>query len=186
MERRSRIRRWALPVMAVGFAVVMATTPVGAHVTDNTKHVGAHVWKDYVRAQALKLFFTKSQSDARFVNESDHLWAKVDADATEARLLAGDGVYVRPGPETDGTDSDDGVARIGTGQFNVDFLRDVSGCGWLATLNDNAALIAENGEIAVQLESALSPNTLRVRTFDSAGTAEDPADSDGFTVQVIC
>lgn len=172
MEGRSRIRRWALPVVAVGFAVVIATTPVGAHVTDNTTHVGAHVWKDFIRAQTLKLFYTKSASDARFINTSELLWAKVDADLMGTTVLGGRGVV--------------GASRVGVGIYRVDFNRDVNACGWVATLNDNLANGSAPGEISVELAGLNAPAALWVRTYNSAGTHTEQADDDGFTVQVTC
>jgi len=97
------------------------------------------------------------------------LYAKVDADAGSATLIRGKGVV--------------SVSRVGTGQYNVEFDSSIEQCGWFATLNENTSQISQNGEISVAQDDA---NSLRVRTFDSTGAAEDPNSTDGFSVHVVC
>ena len=99
-------------------------------------------------------------------------WAKVSANSGGATLLSGSGAT--------------GVSRANLGSFLVTFDATTNGCGWTATLNDDSTGIAAPGEIAVEINLPASPQTLRVRTFNSAGGAADPAPGRGFTVMVIC
>ncbi|MFN3257473.1 MAG: hypothetical protein ACE37B_17450 [Ilumatobacter sp.] len=100
-------------------------------------------------------------------------WAKVDADTDGATLLAGSGVS--------------SVARQFEGSFSVTFDSSVVGCGWTASLNDNAAGSSVPGEISVELFSgAVAEPRLWVRIYDSAGVLVDPLGDDGFTVMVTC
>ncbi len=99
-------------------------------------------------------------------------WAKVDADFNGATLLRGFGATA--------------VSRIGTGQFLVTFDGPIDICGWTATLNDNAAGTALNGQISIEQNATFDATTLRVRTFSEAGAEEDPPDTSGFTVTVTC
>ncbi len=99
-------------------------------------------------------------------------WAKVDADAAGADLLSGRGVT--------------SVARIATGIYSVTFDGPVTGCGWIATVNDNADGVVGPGEIGIELGSSVDASVLWVRTWDSGGSAVDRSSSDGFTVQVVC
>jgi hypothetical protein len=78
------------------------------------------------------------------------------------------------------------VSRISTGQYGVTFSESVANCGWTATLTDDSDGSASPGEIAVELNSSADPKTLRVRTYNSAGTLTDQASGDGFTVRVDC
>lgn len=98
-------------------------------------------------------------------------YAKVDADTTGATLLSGDATA---------------VGRVAQGVFSVTFPVEVGGCGWTATRQDNADGVATPGEITVERESISAPNVLWVRTFNSAGGAADPSESDGFTLMLIC
>lgn len=99
-------------------------------------------------------------------------YAKVDADTGSAALLHQVGATA--------------AGSVATGVFSVTFDASVVGCGWIASRNDNLDGVSAPGEISVELGSATDPATLWVRTFNSAGTATDPSDSDGFTLQVIC
>ena len=78
------------------------------------------------------------------------------------------------------------VSRISTGQYGVTFASSVANCGWTATLTDNSDGSSAPGEISVELNNASDPNTLRVRTYNSAGTLTDQSSGDGFTVRVDC
>ncbi len=99
-------------------------------------------------------------------------WGKVSADSGGANLLSGNGVT--------------SVNRLLTGQFQVSFASAITGCGWMATLNDNDAGVAPSGQISIERDSSADAVTLRVRTFNASGAAADPASGDGFTVQVDC
>jgi hypothetical protein len=100
------------------------------------------------------------------------VWAKVDGDSASANLIGGSGVS--------------SVSRVNPGQYLVTFTSSIVGCGWFATRGDNAYGVAQQGEIAVEQNSSGDPNTLRVRTFNSAGVGADTSPSDGFNVQIIC
>lgn len=98
-------------------------------------------------------------------------FAKVDADATETTLLRGDATAAE---------------RQSQGVFAVTFPVDVGDCGWTATRQDNSDGVTAPGEIAIEQSSGATPNILWVRTYDSAGVAQDPSTSDGFTVAIFC
>jgi hypothetical protein len=55
---------WMAVVVLV--TVVMLLTPAGAHVTDSV----SHLWTGHIKPLATKLFYTKSQSDGRFVRQA--------------------------------------------------------------------------------------------------------------------
>jgi hypothetical protein len=78
------------------------------------------------------------------------------------------------------------ASRLATGQFLVDFNAPITNCGWFATLTDNDAGSSVPGEISIERNSAGDPDTLRVRTYNSAGTLVDPSSTDGFSVRVDC
>ena len=104
--------------------------------------------------------------------ESSSRYTKVDADASGVNFLQGRGVSL--------------VSRLGVGVYRVTFAAPITECGWFATLNDNDAGISANGEISIERDSVGDTNSLRVRTFDSAGLPEDPFSDDGFSVHVVC
>lgn len=52
----------SMSVVAI-VAVVLLLTPAGAHVTDSV----THLWTDHIKPLATKTFFTKAQSDGRYV-----------------------------------------------------------------------------------------------------------------------
>jgi hypothetical protein len=78
------------------------------------------------------------------------------------------------------------VNRTGNGEYDVTFDIAITGCGWIATRNDDASGGGGPGEIAVEQASSSDPNRLRIRLFNSAGSQTDPEADDGFTVTVIC
>ena len=78
------------------------------------------------------------------------------------------------------------VSRISAGQYGVTFSSPVANCGWTATLTDNSDGSSSPGEISIELNTSSDPNTLRVRTYNSAGTLTDQSATHGFTVRVDC
>ena len=78
------------------------------------------------------------------------------------------------------------VSRISTGQYGVTFANPVANCGWFATLTDNSDGSSSPGEISVELNTSSDPNTLRVRTYNSAGALTDQSATHGFSVRVDC
>ena len=75
------------------------------------------------------------------------------------------------------------VGRVGVGQYTVTFTDSVASCGLIATLTDNDIGTSSNGEISAERDNN---NTVRVRTYNSAGTAEDTFGTDGFTLMLAC
>jgi hypothetical protein len=66
----------------------------------------------------------------------------------------------------------------------VVFDEPITGCSWLATLNDNDDGFVDDGEIGVERQDS---NELRVITYTSAGGLADLAqDDDGFSVAALC
>ena len=86
------------------------------------------------------------------------LWAVINASGTTGR---GSGVT--------------GSAKVGTGQYEVVFNRDVTTCSYQATLS------VTQGEVIAQPRS-LVPNGVFVGTYSSAGAAADKA----FHLAVFC
>lgn len=108
----SSLRRWrALALLATGIVigVAMTATPVSAHVSSNV----THLWKTHLRPKADARYYTKVQSNARFVPHG----AKVsDADALDGldalAFLRSDG-KAADADELDGLDSTDFVLTSG-------------------------------------------------------------------------
>jgi hypothetical protein len=74
-----------------------------------------------------------------------------------------------------------GAMRIGTGEYEVDFVRDVTSCACQATIGRPDTAIEVPGFITCQLRGG-NANGLLLTTADSTAT---PADRD-FSVQVAC
>ena len=128
------------------------------------------VW--FATGAVLAVFATVLVTQAWQADAAAGLYAKVGADASGATLLRGKGVV--------------SVSRSVVGGYKVEFDSSIEQCGWFATLNENGDGAAEPGEIAVEQQSAADPNSLEIRTFDSAGISADPGDADGFSVHVVC
>jgi len=63
-----------------------------------------------------------------------------------------------------------------TGQCDVQFERDILQCTWVATLGNPDNVVSSAGEIAVNsLDVGFLAGGVRVRTFNSAGTATNLA-----------
>jgi hypothetical protein len=80
-------RRRGLALLCLGLVLVaVAGTPAGAHVSTNV----SHVWAKHMKPLALKLFYTKSQSDARY-------YTKAQADARYYTTSAADALFALKG-----------------------------------------------------------------------------------------
>jgi hypothetical protein len=64
------------------------------------------------------------------------------------------------------------ASKTGTGQYQVVFDANVTGCAYYATLGDTAAGAPPSGEVAVG-SAAGNANAVLVVTYDSAGVAAD-------------
>ncbi len=107
-----------------------------------------------------------------YFTTSSMRFAKVDADANGAALLAGTGI--------------DRVSWVSTGTYQVDFVDPVTSCAWFATINDFFDGVAVPGFITVERPSQLDVDTLWVTTYDVNGVAADRPNSDGFSLHVVC
>lgn len=86
-------------------------------------------------------------------------WAVVSATGTVARSNPSSGVT---------------VDHVATGQYEVTFAKDVSGCAYEATIGDTANAVPTQGEISVSGDvDSDSPNDVYVQTFNTSGTATD-------------
>lgn len=67
------------------------------------------------------------------------------------------------------------AAHVGTGQYEVTFSKDVSGCVYEATIGDTATAVPAQGQISVSGDTDTdNPNDVFVQTFDkTGGTATD-------------
>jgi hypothetical protein len=88
-------------------------------------------------------------------------WAVVAADGTLVRSLSSAGAV--------------SVEKVATGQYEVSFAKDVSGCAYQATIGDTANAVPTQEQISVSGDTdSDSPNDVFVQTFDKTGaTATD-------------
>jgi hypothetical protein len=138
-------KRWAsVALLAAGIAigVVMVATPAGAHVGGSVNHLWNHL---------------KPKADARYVNETELLWAVVDGDG-EAIVRGNRAVSVN---------------RSSAGIYQVRFARNVRNCVYVASIGlTGSSGNPPPGEIGVVGEAA-SVNGVWIQTFDSAGASAD-------------
>ena len=85
-----------------------------------------------------------------------------------------DGILVRGKGAT-------GATQLGTGMYEVDFSRDVTQCGYTATLGDPGASSEGPGEISTASLDG-NPKGVFVETFNSSGSLT----SHDFHLQVAC
>ena len=97
------------------------------------------------------------------------LWARVRSDGT---LIAGKGVT--------------GTSSLGSGAYQVDFSRNITGCVWIATATDNDASSAGAGYATAERRLSSDVDSLEIRTFNAAGTQAARGSDDGFAVLVNC
>ncbi|MBW3593117.1 MAG: hypothetical protein KY396_05440 [Actinobacteria bacterium] len=154
MERKStrrRIRGWrTAAVLATGVAIgtTMMATPAIGHVGGTVGHLWNHL---------------KPKADARYVRDSEVLWAVVNADGTTARAN---------GAVSSG--------RFTAGQYRVVFNRNVTGCTYSATIG-NPGDGFSSGIVGVALLSGTT-NGVFIGTQDAAGTFADRS----FHLEVSC
>jgi hypothetical protein len=98
--------------------------------------------------------------------------AKVDATSAGAELLSGQNAT--------------SASRLGVGKFKVTFGAPITGCSWVADLNNNDVGPAPPGFASVSRTSAADPLSLTVHVYNSVGTATDPSAGHGFSLQVVC
>lgn len=138
-------KRWAsVALLAAGIAigVVMVATPAGAHVGGTVNHLWNHL---------------KPKADARYVNETELLWAVVDGDG--AAIVRGNQAV--------------SVNRSSAGIYQVRFARNVRNCGYVASIGLTGSTgNPPPGEIGVVGEAA-SVNGVWIQTFDSTGASAD-------------
>jgi hypothetical protein len=137
-------RRTAVAVLAAGMVIgiVMVGTPAGAHVGGTVNHLWGHL---------------KPKADARYVNETELLWAVVDGDG-EAIVRGNRAVSVN---------------RSSAGIYQVRFTRNVRNCAYVASIGlRGASGNPPPGEISVVGENA-SVRGVWIQTWDSAGTSAD-------------
>lgn len=97
------------------------------------------------------------------------LWARIASDGT---IIASKGVTgASAGPSS--------------GEYLIDFSRDITACAWLATATDNDSGARPPGYATVERKVA-DVDTLKVRTYDFSGLQTFPFANDGFTILVSC
>lgn len=97
------------------------------------------------------------------------MWARVRSDGT---LITGKGVT--------------GTSALGSGAYQVDFSRNITGCGWYATATDDDASGASAGYVTAERRLSSDVDSLEIRTFNAAGTQAVRPSGDGFAVMVTC
>jgi hypothetical protein len=97
-------------------------------------------------------------------------WAVVRADGTLVRSQSSAGNV--------------SVEKVATGQYEITFAKDVSGCAYEATIGDTANAIPAQGQISVSGDTdSDNPGDVFVQTFEQNGTS--PMDSP-FHLDVSC
>ncbi len=115
------------------------------------------------------------QPAGSFVAKNQLLWALVDDDGD---LVAGSGAI--------------SAQQLGTGDFRVKFNRVVTSCISEGTATDVTGGAHPEGTFARIIgtdnrnQEAANTDAVDVSTTNPAGTVEDPAGGDGFTVTVYC
>jgi hypothetical protein len=152
-----RLRLLAILTLSMVLGGAIAGAPVGAHVGGSVNHLWGHL---------------RPKADARYVNESESLFAVVNSDGSLARGSAVSSVAVGS-----------------TGVKRVYFTRNVSGCAFTATIGLASNVGTENpGFITVVGTAANGPlgepnvRGVFVSTFDTGGA---PANR-GFHLKVDC
>ena len=147
-------RRWKL-VALLAAGVAIGVMMVG---TPAGAHIGnsvSHLWNQHLRPKA----------DKRYVNESELLSAVVNADGTIAR---GNGVTA--------------VVTAGTGNYRVEFDRNVRQCAYVGTIGLSGASGTSAPGFITVVGDALSVNGVFVTTDDSAAASTNL----GFHLVVDC
>lgn len=138
-------------VLGVIVGALLSASPAGAHFTESISHLWHHI---------------EPKADKRYVNESEDLWAVVEADGT---LQRGHGAVSASQPE-------------GAGTYVVVFNRNVRNCAFLATLGSSGhSGLPPFGQIGVVGRNG-NKHAIFVTTFDSSGVLTNAS----FHVQVAC
>jgi len=127
---------------------------------NGTVDVLADVVGYYTNSTLKELVASITDANAKIAAlEAAGRYAKVDADFDGASLLRGKGVT--------------SVSRDGVGQYTVAFAAPIDQCAWFATLNDNDAGVAQDGEIVFGYDSptASVPRRTRLPTMGLACTS---------------
>jgi hypothetical protein len=142
MKKERRLKLVALLAAGMVIGVVMVATPSGAHIGGTVNHLWNHL---------------KPKADARYVNESELLWAVVDGNT--GNLARGNRVA--------------SSTRSGAGTYQVRFARNVRNCAYVATIGlTGASGTSAAADIAVVGENA-SVNGVFVTVEDPPGTRVD-------------
>lgn len=144
MRRERRTKAVALLAAGVAIGVVIVGTPAGAHVGGSVNHVWNHL---------------KPKADARYVNESELMWAVVNAHPDSPTIARGSGVT--------------SVTKSGAGNYIVAFNRNVRQCVYNATIGISGAAGAESPGFVTVVGAALNVNAVFVTTDDTAGASVD-------------
>ena len=174
-----RATRRALAAGAVGAALA-----AGAFWLAGNASTEATAQSRGVQVSAQQLLINQRISQAAVRRSNDALSQLASVRSTEADVAArlpmwavvdGNGLRIRQRGAVDS-------AKVGTGNYRVDFGRDLSACAFSATVHSNNAT-AHRGYIMAEAEAA-NTNRLIVRTFSEANQAT--AADRPFLVQVTC
>jgi hypothetical protein len=167
--RRTQVAR-SLGAGLIGLLVgMLILTPATAHLTQNTRHLGRHVWAEVVKQKV----YTKRQSDHRFQRA-----CRAGSVLAEARVAADEdfsAAFTTEGVQGSSCLSDAVEARRdGTGLYLVRFGSHRSDPATSCPHIRATATVQGTGQAGVFTASAASTECyLRVSTFDSIGAASD-------------
>jgi hypothetical protein len=113
--------------------------------------------KAFTKKKALNLFYDKSGADARFEEEADVHWARVDSNGGQ---IGGDGVTA--------------TSRDNPGGYLVSFDRSVAGCAILVTAHEQGRQVG--------VMTGPSPNTVEVSIRDLSDSLNDSE----FSISLLC
>jgi len=128
---------------------------------DESQAGGLPALEDRVEADealitALQLAVGKLQTQVTDLQGQNN-WAVVAADGTLVRSLSSAGAV--------------SVEKLTTGQYEVSFAKNVSGCAYEATIGGTANAVPSQGQISVSGDTdSDNPNDVFVQTFDKTGT----------------
>lgn len=186
MTRRLR----ALGVLLVGVVFgSMVLTPVGAHFTQNTRHLGRHAWTEfikdrvYTRNQTHARFYTRGETDALFLQEqdaddryytktqsNDRFYKRIDADSRFMRHLgqlplAADGVDI-------GWTSGFPTIVLGTVDVPDDCGRGLTRHTLAIDVTMNSRASGGTGYIVARLSPQLDGESLGTNVFATVGGSD--------------
>lgn len=124
-----------------------------------------------LQSQVLILQGQVTTLDAQVLDlQGQNNWAVVDSTGALVRSFSS------AGPVT--------ATHVATGQYEVTFSKDVSGCAYQATIGGTANTAPAQGQISVSGDTDASvPNDVYVQTFDVGGTVATDAP---FHLNVTC